>query len=362
MSTTPPLYAFHKKYHARFIDFVGWYMPVQYTSILEEHRAVRTKVGLFDVSHLGQITITGQQSQIFLDMLVTNDVSALKPGTALYSCMCREHGGVVDDLIIYCLSHENYLLCINSANTDKDIHWMQEQASAFHCKIINVSNEYALLALQGPQAKPLLSNLCKTDLSRLKRFTFINTEVAGIDMFVCRTGYTGEDGYEFYCPVAQSEKFAIAIYQTGHLYGLKLCGLGARDSLRLEAGYPLYGHEIDEHISPLQANLDWTVKFNKKSNFIGRSALEKEKLNGIQRRIVHFILQDRRIAREGTTIFNTDKEEVGTIVSGTLSPMLGLPIGSALIKTDQVNHDNLYVNLRGHTVPVNLKKPPLHRT
>jgi len=341
------------------VPFAGWLMPVQYTSILQEHRAVRESAGLFDVSHMGEVTVSGPQAATFLDALVPNHVAGLHDGKALYTCMCNEDGGTVDDLIIYRFAADRFFLCVNAGNASADIVWIKQHAANYDCAVEDVSGDYALIALQGPQAIAILKKLIATDAIPSKRFTFSQTEMAGATVIVSRTGYTGEDGVEIYCPVAQADTLARLVMDAGQDHRLTLCGLGARDSLRLEAGYPLYGHELGPDISPLQAGLGWTVKLTTKGDFIGRAALEAEQANGPTRRIVHFTLEDRRIARQGTAVLCGDKE-VGAVVSGTLSPILNKPIGSALIASD-ADDKNLQVSLRGNPVSLNVKKPPLHK-
>ena len=355
-----PLYAFHQENGARFVPFAGWDMPVQYTSILEEHRAVRETAGLFDVSHMGEVRVKGQDAEIYLNYLATNDVTTLSDGKSLYSMLCYENGGVVDDVIIYRFNKEDFFLCINADNTDKDVNWMLKHANKFNCRLNDVSPQYALLALQGPKAESILSIITNADLKNLKRFRFTRDKVGGVEVMISRTGYTGEDGFEIYCPAKNAETVARALQETGNAHGLKLCGLGARDSLRLEAGLSLYGHEISEKISPLEAGLGWTVKFSKPDDFIGRSALEKEKTNGLRRKLIFFILNDRRIARVGTPVF-FEKKQIGEVLSGTMSPMIKKPIGSTLVTIEDVDLDNLYVEVRGNKITLERANPPLHK-
>ncbi len=355
-----PLHSFHGENGARFVPFAGWEMPVQYTSILEEHRAVRESVGLFDVSHMGEVKVAGADAEKYLNYLATNDVARLIDGKALYSMLCYENGNVVDDVIIYRFKKDAFFLCINADNTEKDVKWMLQHAEKYRCEVNDVSLQYALLALQGPEAELLLNTLTTSDLNDLKRFCFIKDKVDGVEVMISRTGYTGEDGFEIYCSMKDAGTVARALHKRGKVYGLKLCGLGARDSLRLEAGLPLYGHEISENISPLEAGLGWTVKFSKTDNFIGCSALEKEKSNGSRRQIIFFKLNDRRIARHGTPVYFEGKQ-IGEVVSGTMSPMINRPIGSALINVSEIDTDNLYVDLRGNKIRLERAKPPLHK-
>lgn len=355
-----PLYGFHEKHDARCVPFAGWEMPVQYSSILEEHRAVRETAGIFDVSHMGEVRVKGKDAIRFLDKLVPGDVSAMKEGQALYTCLCYENGGVVDDLIIYKLSEENFFICVNAGNKDKDFEWFKKHVTAFDCEVTDESDDYVQIAFQGPQTWMVLETLLPEDFSTFKRFTFLQREIDGVPVIISRTGYTGEDGCEIYCPSKAGESLAGALFEAGKTHGVKLCGLGARDSLRLEAGYPLYGHEIDQNITPIQGGIGWIVKGTKAADFIGRDILEKQKREGVSQRVIYFILDDRRIAREGTPVLCEDKT-VGKVVSGTLSPILNKAIGSALINTTVAEMNQLYVNLRGTHITLQPKKPPLHR-
>ena len=338
------------------VDFAGWDMPVQYKSILEEHKAVRQRCGLFDVSHMGEADVKGPEALRFLQHLVTNDCSKLFPGRILYTVMCYPHGGVVDDLLVYMRGENNYFLCINAGNIAKDIAWMQEQAKGFNCTVTDRSPDYAQLAIQGPRATELVQSLTQTDLSLIKYYHFTEGEVAGVPCMISRTGYTGEDGFELYCPTGDGVKLADAIVAAGSSYGLELTGLGARDSLRLEAGFPLYGHEITENISPLTAGLGWIVKL-KKGPFIGSDALNAEQAKGSSRKIVFFKTGDRRIVRAGSAVFGPSGAEVGQVVSGTLSPIINEAIGSALVDSVSVAGP-LHVDIRGAKINLQLVKPP----
>lgn len=355
-----PLHAFHIDHGARLVPFAGWEMPVQYTSILEEHRAVREAAGLFDVSHMGELRIHGQDARAFLNTLVTNDVDRLSTGKALYTVMCYEDGGVVDDLIIYEVGDEEFLLCVNAGNVEKDLEWITGQAVGFECLIDNVSDGFGLLALQGPKALEIFELASGVDLRNLKRFHFVQGEFLDTRALISRTGYTGEDGLEIYLPVAQAARVANRLVETGKAAGLRLAGLGARDSLRLEAGYPLYGHELSSGIDPLTAGLGWVVKLGKAAPFVGKEALQKKADEGLSERVVYFRLNDKRIARQGTPVLSEAGEICGSVLSGTQSPILGCPIGSALIKADSES-SSLSVDIRGHRIPLEMAKPPLHK-
>ncbi|GAB1488678.1 glycine cleavage system aminomethyltransferase GcvT [Opitutaceae bacterium] len=351
------MYAFHAAHGGRLVDFAGWEMPVQYRSILEEHKAVRRAAGLFDVSHMGEVDVQGPDAGKFLNHLVTNDVAKLFSGRVLYSPMCQPDGGVVDDLLIYMRGPEDYFLCINAGNIDKDVAWIAAQAKGFDVTIRNRSDDYALLAIQGPKAAEIVQTLTGAKLGTVKYYHFVEGTVAGVQCLISRTGYTGEDGFELYHPAGDAPALAEAVLATGAPFGLELAGLGARDSLRLEAGYPLYGHEISATISPLTAGLGWTVKLEKGADFVGRSALLAEKQNGAPQTVIYFRTGDRRIVRADAPVLGEGGRVVGRVLSGTLSPMLNEAIGSALVAREAAA-GALAVDIRGTQLNLQLVKPP----
>jgi aminomethyltransferase len=352
-----PLRDFHAAHGARLVDFAGWEMPVQYRSILEEHKAVRRAAGLFDVSHMGEVDVRGPEAGKFLNYLVTNDVAKLFPGRVLYSPMCYPTGGVVDDLLVYMRGPDDYFLCINAGNIDKDLAWIREQAAKFKVTITDRCDDYGLLAVQGPRAAAIVQSLTGAKLGLVKYYHFVEGTVAGFHCLISRTGYTGEDGVELYVSAGDAVALAEAILAAGVPQGLELAGLGARDSLRLEAGYPLYGHEITQDISPLTAGLGWTVKLEKGADFIGRDALVAEKQNGARHKVVFFKTGDRRIVRAETPVFDGSGATVGRVLSGTLSPLLNEAIGSALVTTAAAAAP-LLVDIRGTKLNLQLVKPP----
>jgi aminomethyltransferase len=356
-----PLHNFHAEQGARFVNFGGWNMPVQYTSILEEHKAVRTAAGLFDVSHMGEFLVSGADAALFLDKLVVNSIAKAPVGKAIYSPMCAKDGGVVDDLIVYRTGSDTFLVCVNAGNIEKDFGWFLKQAERWglEVQIEDHSDDYALLALQGPKAAEILETIGFESIAAIKKFWHAQLPFSGEKVRVCRTGYTGEDGFEIYVSPKVAETLAREIMNKGKAFGVQLCGLGCRDSLRLEAGYPLYGHELSDSITPLEASLDWTVKFDK-DDFIGKNALTEQKENGIPRRVVHFKLEGRRIAREGTPVINEAGEAIGTVLSGTLSPMLGCPIGSAIVASSHKDKP-LFVDLRGNHIALQIARAPLYK-
>ncbi len=352
-----PLRDFHAAHGARLVDFAGWEMPVQYRSILEEHKAVRKTAGLFDVSHMGEVDIIGTDAAKFLNYLVPNDVSRLFPGRVLYTTMCYPTGGVVDDLLIYQRDFDDYFLCINAGNVDKDLAWMREQADGFAVTIVDRSADYALLAVQGPAAAGIVQPLVDQPLGPVKYYHFVLGQIAGVDALISRTGYTGEDGFELYIPAAEAVRVAEVLLREGAAAGLELAGLGARDSLRLEAGYPLYGHELGAEISPLAAGLGWTVKLEKGADFVGRTALLREKAVGPAKKVIYFKTGDRRIVRADTPVAAADGAVVGKVISGTLSPILNEAIGSALVDSAAAAQP-LAVDIRGTKINLQLVKPP----
>jgi aminomethyltransferase len=352
-----PLRDWHAAHGARLVDFAGWEMPVQYRSILEEHKAVRRSAGLFDVSHMGEVRVEGPDAARFLNHLVTNDVAKLFPGRVLYSPMCYANGGVVDDLLVYMLAPEKYFLCINAGNIAKDVAWIREHATSFDVRIEDCSDDFGLLAVQGPRAAEIVQSLTGAKLGAVKYYHFVEAPVAGIHALISRTGYTGEDGFELYVNASEVVTLADAVLTAGQPHGLELAGLGARDSLRLEAGYPLYGHEITADISPLTAGLGWTVKLDKGADFTGRAALLAEKQNGAPHKVVFFKTGDRRIVRAETPVLGPDGATVGRVLSGTLSPMLNEAIGSALV-TANAAAQALSVDIRGTKLALQTVKPP----
>jgi aminomethyltransferase len=352
-----PLRDFHAAHGARLVDFAGWEMPVQYRSILEEHKAVRRAAGLFDVSHMGEFEVRGPEAKQFLNYLVTNDVAKLFAGRALYSPMCAPGGGVVDDLLVYLRAPDDYLLCVNAGNIASDLAWIRERSRGFAVTILDRSADYALLAIQGPRALGIVQALTGAKLGLIGTYHFTEGTVAGCHCLISRTGYTGEDGFELYHAAGDAPGLAEALLAAGQPHGLELCGLGARDSLRLEAGYPLYGHELSAEISPLAAGLGWTVKLDKGADFVGREALLAEKQRGCARKVVYFKTGDRRIARAETPVAGAGGAPVGRVLSGTLSPILGEAIGSALVDAPAADGP-LTVDIRGASIALQIVKPP----
>lgn len=328
-----PLYQAHLEAGAKMVDFGGWNMPVQYAGIIEEHKRVRESAGLFDVSHMGEFEVKGKDAKKFIQKIITNDMDKIEPGKTIYSPMCYEDGGTVDDLLIYCFSEDHYWLVVNASNIDKDWQWIKGKLEG-DVILNNISDATALLALQGPKAQSILALLTDTNLSELKSFRLVEAKVEGVQCVISRTGYTGEDGFEIYLPPTEATKIWNTLLEKGKPFDLAPIGLGARDTLRLEAKLPLYGHELSKDITPLEAGLGFFVKTNSDIDFIGRAALIKQKEEGVPRKIVGLEMIDRGIPREGYKILSGE-EEIGFITSGTFSPSLGKNIGLALISTGE---------------------------
>jgi aminomethyltransferase len=353
-----PLYERHRAAGAKFVAFGGWEMPVQYTSILEEHKAVRTAVGLFDVSHMGEIEIRGPRALEVVQRLTTNDASKLEAFQVQYSTLCYPHGGIVDDLTVYRMGPEHFFLCVNAANIDKDFAWILEQAHG-DADITNTSAQIAQLALQGRQAQATLQPLCEIPLDSMRYYWSAEGRVQGIDALISRTGYTGEDGFEIYCPAAQGPELWSSLMEAGAPYGIKPIGLGARDTLRLEMGYALYGNDITAETTPLQAGLGWIVKLNK-GDFIGREALVKERAEGIPRRLVGLEMIDRGVARAHYRIL-VDHEVVGEMTSGTVSPSLHQGIGLGYVRTAYAKVGTpLQIDIRGKPAQARVASTPFY--
>ncbi|MEE9723406.1 glycine cleavage system aminomethyltransferase GcvT [Listeria seeligeri] len=322
-----PIHPIYEKYGAKTIDFGGWDLPVQFSGIKAEHEAVRTDVGLFDVSHMGEVLVEGSDSTAYLQYLLSNDIEKIKIGKAQYNIMCYENGGTVDDLVVYKITETKYILVVNAANTEKDYEWMVKNVFG-NVTVTNVSSMYGQLALQGPNAEKVLTKLTDIDLSSISFFGFVeDANVAGVKTIISRSGYTGEDGFEIYM---QSDD-AIKVFEAIMAEGVLPIGLGARDTLRLEAVLALYGQELSQEITPLEAGLNFAVKLNKEADFIGKEALVKQKEAGLTRKLVGIELIERGIPRHDYSVFQKDKK-IGIITSGTQSPTLGTNIGLALLE------------------------------
>ncbi len=349
------------------VDFGGWDLPVQYTGVMDEHTACRTAAGLFDVSHMGEFHVEGAQALEFLNYSVTNDVSKLSDGQAQYTAMCFADGGIVDDLLIYRRTSTRYLVVVNASNTDKDFEWMtsvleKNRARFSDVKLTNESARYTQIAIQGPKATEILQTLTSTPLSEIKTYWFKEGHVLGqTPAVLARTGYTGEDGFEVYVPWERGPEVWRALLEAGSSKGLKACGLGARDTLRLEMKYPLYGHELTDQTHPLEAGLGWVTKLAK-GDFVGRDAIVSAKEAGVKRALVGLKLTERGIPRQGYKVFDNDGHEVGILTSGTQSPSTGAAIGVAYVSTALAPvGTKLKVEIRGVKIPAEVVATPFYK-
>ena len=324
----------HVRAGGKLVEFAGFEMPVQYKGVLEEHTAVRENAGLFDVSHMGEIVLSGPKAMTALQPLVTNDVAATADGQAVYAAMCNDSAGIVDDVVIYRRSAEDLLVCVNASNRAKDFAWVMERGGPSGADIRDEGDDYAQLALQGPKAASILAKLTKTDLPSIATYHHRQGQVAGRPCLIARTGYTGEDGFELFCSPTDALGLWDDLLTAGEGDGLIPCGLGARDSLRLEMKYCLYGNDIDDATSPLEAGIGFAVKLQKAGGFIGNEILQKQKADGLARKLVGFKLLDRGIPRHGYPVVVNGKP-VGTVTSGTMSPTLKLSMGMAYLPTAQ---------------------------
>lgn len=355
-----PLYEMHRKLGGKMINFGGWELPIQYTSIMEEHQQVRTAAGLFDVSHMGEISIIGEDACKFIQRLMTNDVSNMKDEQVMYSPMCYPDGGVVDDVLIYKYSIQDYLLVVNASNAEKDFEWMNIQQDG-SVEIINVSSQLSQLALQGPKAEVILQKLANTRLEKIKYYHFQQgVDLDGFKTMVSRTGYTGEDGFEIYLHPTEAPMLWEKLLEAGRGEGIVPAGLGARDTLRFEAALPLYGHEISQIISPIEAGLERFVKFNKE-DFIGKSALVNDHKQGLSRKLVGFEMMDRGIPRSLYEVKSGDNA-IGFVTTGSYSPTLKKSIGLALIKSEyaQVGTE-ITIIIKNKEVKAQVIKTPFYK-
>ena len=358
---TTPLHARHRALGARMTPFGGWDMPLQYSGIAEEHRAVRTAAGLFDVSHMGEVEIAGDDALAAVQRIASNDARKLEPGRAQYSALTTPAGTVVDDLLVYQLAAGHYLLVINAANIAKDVAWIRKGiAAAGDAVAVNASNRYALIALQGPRAVTILQLLTAVEVDAIPYYTFANGEVANVRATISRTGYTGEDGFELFVPPAQADAVWSALLAAGGSDGLLPAGLGARDTLRLEAGMRLCGQDMDETTTLIEAGLGWTVGWDKES-FVGREALLDQKRTGPTRRLVGFEMLDRGIARQGHAVY-AGADRVGRVTSGTLTPFLQKAVGMAYVPVELAARDTeLSIDVRGRRLRARVVRMPFYK-
>jgi len=353
-----PFYDFHIKNNAKMIEFAGYLMPIQFRGIIEEHRKVRSKVGLFDITHMGEFEVFGKDALAFLQKVTTNDVSKLKRYQVQYSCMCYPDGGIVDDLLVYKL-HNSYMLVVNAANIDKDFRWLDSNLFG-DVKLINKSDQTALLAIQGPDSEKVLSKLTDVDLSNMRYYWAFFGRVSEVDMLFSRTGYTGEDGFELYFSFCHAENLWTSCIQAGGEFEIEPIGLGARDSLRLEMKYALYGNDIDRTTNPIEAGLGWIVKLDK-GDFIGKDAILKAKNQGLKRKLVCFALNDKGFPRKGYDI-QKDGERIGKVTSGIFSPSLDKGIGMGYVSTEFSKvGEEVHILIRGKPLSAEIIKPPFYK-
>jgi len=352
-----PLYSCHADLAAKLVDFAGWEMPVQYDGVIDEHRAVRTAAGMFDVSHMGEVRVRGAGAEAFLQGLTPNDVSKLAPGRAHYSGLLTDRGTYIDDLLIYRLAADDFLVVVNASNADRDFAWIADRAGS-DVAVTNESDRYALIAVQGPKAVEILKPLATPGMADLRYYAFLQGEVAGKPALISRTGYTGEDGVELYVAPEDAREIWFRLLERG----VKPAGLGARDTLRLEAAMALYGHEIDETTTPFEAGLAWVVKLAK-GEFVGRGALQAQQAAGLDRKLVGFEVQGRGIARQGHAVLAREGgEAVGKVTSGTWSPTFEKALGMAYVPLAlSAPGTPISLDVRGKALPATVVELPFYR-
>jgi aminomethyltransferase len=353
-----PLYARHQALGAKIIDFGGWAMPVQYSGILDEHKTVRTACGMFDVSHMGEVIFAGPRATEAVQKLVTNDVGKLADMQAMYTVACRPNGGIVDDLIVYKESADKYLIVVNASNIEKDVAWFKEQSGTI-CDVKDISDHTSLLAVQGPRAAELLQSLSKDPIAQVKPFYAAMANVGGFDVRMGRTGYTGEDGFEIFTMNLNAPRLWDILIEAGQKFGLKPIGLGARDTLRLEAKLCLYGNDIDEQHTPHEAQLSWVVKGK---GYIGEEALAKQKAEGLKRKLVGFVMKERGTARHGYPILDDGGKQIGEVTSGAIGPTVGVNVGMGYVPTEKAEAGTrLVIDCRGKSAAAEVVKGPFYK-
>lgn len=356
------LYDKHTALGAKMVPFAGYEMPVSYTGIITEHQTVRNEVGMFDVSHMGEFVLKGEGALDLIQRVTSNDASKLQKGDAQYSCLPNGKGGIVDDLLVYKLGEEEYMLVVNASNIEKDWNWIS-QHNHQGVEMKNISDQTSLMAVQGPKAAEALQSLTEVDLAGMKYYTFVRGKLAGFDnVIISATGYTGSGGFEIY--VANEHAAAVweAIMEAGADYGLQPIGLGARDTLRLEMGYCLYGNDIDDTTSPLEAGLGWITKLKKDSDFVDKDYLLEQKAAGVKRKLVGFVLMDKRPPRQGYNILNEEGAVIGVVTSGTKGPSVGMAIGLGYVeKAYSKSGTTIYIDVRGKQLQAVTQKLPFYQ-
>ena len=352
------LFDIHVKSNAKMVPFAGFNMPVQFEGVNAEHLQVRNSVGIFDVSHMGEFLVEGENATSFLNYICSNDILLMSDGKAQYNCLTNHNGGVIDDSIVYKFSSNNYMIVVNASNIEKDWNWINKQNINFNNKLTNISNNTSLLAVQGPKANEVIQKLVDFDLSQLKSYSFIKNDIKEIKkVIISTTGYTGSGGVELYVNNIDAIKLYNLLIETGEYLGIKPIGLAARDTLRLEMGYCLYGNDIDDTISPIEAGLKWATKINK--DFIGKKHILNSIKNGIEKKIIGFVLNERGIPRKGYKIFDSKQNEIGVVTSGTMSPVLKKGIGMGYVKFSSAKlGSQILIQIRNKYVKSEIVKPP----
>jgi aminomethyltransferase len=349
----------HKRIGGKMVEFAGFEMPVEYSGIRDEHMTVRDSVGVFDVSHMGEIWVKGPEALALVSKVTSNDPGVLKPGQAQYSCFPNGKGGIVDDLLVYCFDNQKYLLVVNASNTEKDWNWLNLQNSP-GAMLENASSEFCQLAVQGPKAIDTIKKLTDTRLNELRYYTFTVGTIAGVsDVIISATGYTGAGGFELYFRNQDAEKVWNALFDAGEEFGIKPIGLGARDTLRLEMGYCLYGNDIDDTTSPIEAGLGWITKFNNGRQFIDREFLDMQKIEGVSKKLRGFVMLEKAIPRHGYELTNSEGVAIGHVTSGTMSPVIGKGIGMGYLSSEYAAiGTRVFVLIRNKMMPAEVVKLP----
>ena len=357
-----PLYRKHLALNAKMVEFAGYQMPVLYAGINEEHEVVRSSVGVFDVSHMGEFLVSGSGAGKLVQRITSNDINKLVPGQAQYNCMPNQTGGIVDDLIVYCMGQDDYLLVVNASNMEKDWSWIKGH-NTFGAELKNISDDIALLAVQGPMATDVLQQLTEIPLADIQFYHFAKGVLADVpNVIISATGYTGSGGFELYVDKDHAEELWDAVFEAGTPFGIKPIGLGARDTLRLEMGYCLYGNDIDDTTSPLEAGLGWITKFVEGNDFVNRAALEQQKADGVMRKLVGFEMIERGIPRHDYPIIDESGAIIGKVTSGTQSPSLKKAIGMGYV---QIGFDKpgteIFIDIRGKALKAVVFRPPFYK-
>ncbi len=353
-----PFYQYHVDAGAKIVEFAGYLMPVQYEGITAEHLAVRENLGIFDLSHMGEFVVTGNDALAFLQKTTTNNVAKLEIGDIQYSCMPYPEGGIVDDLLVYRTGEQEYFLVVNASNLQKDFDWLNSHIEG-DVKLDNQSDDFGLIAIQGPNAQKMMAELTDIDLEAIRFYTCVTAKVAGVEIMFSRTGYTGEDGFEMYIPPVHCDQLWKAVKEAGDKHGAKLIGLGARDTLRLEMKMSLYGNDIDQTTTPVEAGLSWIVDFEK--DFIGKEVIAKQKAEKPSRRLVCLELQEKAFPRHGYDIVDGD-EKIGYVTSGTVSPSLKKPIAMGYVPRKKAKSGStVEIAIRNKKVPAVVVKPPFYK-